>query len=148
MKQNLKQFLTFAMALFVLWAGNGYGVLEHSCEEHGKHNHILTNWVNTSCEHDHHQDSESHEHQHVDFGFHAAHSDAQAIFVHLYAETPPKTSAVSAVTALFFDGDLPSSFLFKTTIFFTKNLSSFSPSFVFKRMFGRSLLVWVQSFLI
>lgn len=148
MKQNLKQFLTFAMALFVLWAGNGYGVLEHSCEEHGKHNHILTSWVNTSCEHDRHSDSESHEHQHTDSGFHASHSDEQASFIHFYAETLPKTSVLSAVTALFFYGDLSYSFLFKATGFSTKVLSSFSPPFVFKRMFGRSLLVWVQSFLI
>lgn len=133
------------MALFVLWAGNGYGVLEHSCEEHGKHSHIITNWGKVPCEHNCHSNSGSHEHQHADSGFHTSHSDEQSSFVHFYAEIFPKTSAV---TALLFNSGLPSSFLFRASGFSIKTLSSFSSAFVFKRIFGRSLLAWVQSFLI
>ncbi len=145
MKQNLKHYLTFAMAIFVLWAGNGYGVLEHSCEEHGKHNHIITNWGKIPCEHDCHGDSASHEHQDPNSGFHTAHSHEQISFVHFYAEIFPKTSAV---ITLFFNSDLPSSFIFRAPDFSAKILSTFSSTFVFKRIFGRSLLTWVQSFLI
>ncbi|WP_428653703.1 hypothetical protein [Runella sp.] len=136
------------MAALVLWAGNGYGVLEHSCEEHGKHQHILTNWINTSCEHDHHQDPESHEHQHTDSGFHTSHSEEQASFIHFYAETPQKTSVISVVITPFLQVALPYSFLFKATGFSSEIHISPLPTSVFRRTLGRSLLAWVQSFLI
>lgn len=136
------------MAILVLWAGNGYGVLEHSCEEHGKHQHILTNWIQTSCEHDHHHDAEAHEHESGDSGFHTSHSEEQASFVHFYAETLQKTSVVSAVIIPLFQEASPYSFLSKETVFSSEIHFFPSPTRVFRRTLGRSLLVWVQSFLI
>lgn len=148
MKQTLKQFLAFAMATLVLWAGNGYGVLEHLCEEHGKHQHILSNWVKTSCEHEHHYEPESHQQPHTASGFQTPDSDGQVSFVHFYAETLSKTSVVSATFIPLFQVTLSLSFLFPTNSFSSKILVSFPSTSVFRRTFGRSLLVWVQSFLI
>ena len=171
MKQFLKQFSAFAMALLVLWAGNGYGVLEHSCETHGKHQHILSNWVETSCEHEHHHDSESHDseqvtvsgsqvfsdhehhydsetHQHVDVGFEASHSDEQVNFVHFYAETESKVLVSSSAFIQLFQITVPPSFAFQTVVFPSAIHSSFSLNPFFRRTFGRSLLAFVQSFLI
>lgn len=147
MKQPLKQFLAFAMAALVLWAGNGYGVLEHSCEEHGKHQHILSNWIQSGCGHDH-QEADLHLHHHTDSGFHAAHSEEQVSFVHFYAETVSKTSVVSVVVAPLFQAALPPSFVFQTIRFSSKIRTFLSSVPPFRRTFGRSLLAWVQSFLI
>jgi hypothetical protein len=154
-KQILKQMLTFVMAILVLWAGNGYGVLEHSCEEHGKHQHILSNWVELSCEHEHHHDldeqrqhQDSETHQHTDSGFEASHSEEQVNFVHFYAETESKTLvSSSAISPLFQEAVLPS-FGFQSIAFSSEIHSSFSHIPLFRRTFGRLLLVLVQSFLI
>jgi hypothetical protein len=147
--------MAFVMAFLVLWAGNGYGVLEHSCEEHGKHQHILSNWVDTSCEHEHHHDLDeqkhhhgSEMHQHIDSGFDASHSDEQVSFVHFYAETESKTLVCSpAFTPLFQEAVLPS-FGFQSIAFSSEIHSSFSHIPLFRRTFGRLLLAFVQSFLI
>lgn len=159
------------MALLVLWAGNGYGVLEHSCEEHGKHQHILSTWVETSCEHEHHHDSESHDseqvtvsgsqvfsdhehhydsetHQHVNSGFEASHSDEQVNFVHFYAETESKTLVSSTAFTPLFQLALPSSFVFQAITYSSEIHSSFFHISLFRRTFGRSLLAFIQSFLI
>lgn len=148
MKQLLNQFMAFVMALLVLWAGNGYGVLEHSCEEHGKHQHILSNWVDTSCEHEHHYESESDEHEHVDSGFEASHSEGQVNFVYLEAETILKTSVVFPAFTPLFQADLLPLFVFQSIVFSPEIHSSFSHIPLFRRTFGRSLLAFVQSFLI
>ncbi|MEZ4905726.1 MAG: hypothetical protein R2822_30170 [Spirosomataceae bacterium] len=148
MKQTLKQFLAFAMAALVLWAGNGYGVLEHLCEEHGKHQHILSNWIQTSCEHEHHQDADSHLHHPTDSGFHASQSGERISFVHFYAETVSKTSVVSVVNTPLFQVTLPPTFVFQTVRFSSKTHPFSTASPPFRRTFGRSLLAWVQSFLI
>jgi len=146
MKQFLKQFAAFAMAILILWVGNGYGVLEHSCEEHGKHQHILSNWVHTSCEH--HQEADSHLHRHADSGFHASHSEEHITFVHFYAETLTKASGISGADFLLFESVVLPTFVFQTIRFSSKVLT-FSPhSPPFRRTFGRSLLAWVQSLLI
>ena len=147
-KQPLKQFLAFAMAALVLWAGNGYGVLEHLCEEHGKHQHILSNWIQTSCEHEHHQEADSHIHHHADSGFHALHSGERVSFVHFYAETVSKTSITSVVITPIFQATLPPTFVFQTILFSSKIHPFSSTSPPFRRTFGRSLLAFVQSFLI
>lgn len=136
------------MALLVLWAGNGYGVLEHSCEEHGKHQHILSNWVETSCDHEDHHEPESYEHSHAGSGFQASHSDVQVSFVHFYAETLSKNSVVSATFIPLFQSALSLSFLFQANSFSSKVHTLPLPTSVFRRPFGRSLLAWVQSFLI
>ena len=146
MKQFLKQFAAFAMAILILWVGNGYGVLEHSCEEHGKHQHILSNWVHTSCEH--HQEADSHIHRHADSGFHALHSGERVSFVHFYAETVSKTSITSVAITPIFQATLSPTFVFQTIHFSSKIHPFSSTSPPFRRTFGRSLLVWVQSFLI
>jgi hypothetical protein len=148
MKQTLKQFLAFAMATLVLWAGNGYGVLEHLCEEHGKHQHILSNWFQTSCEHEDHHEPESHEHPHAGSDFEASHSGEQVIFVYFYADTVTKTSVGSVVISYLFQSALLPDFDFQT-IHFSSKIHPYSPnSPPFRRTFGRSLLAWVQSFLI
>lgn len=148
MKRSFRKFLALAMAVLVLWAGNGYGVMEHSCEEHGKHRHILTHWGNTACEHEHQHDAEPPEPQTDGYGFHTSHQKEQASFVHFYAETLSKTSGVSTVTAALFQAVLSSSFHFHPTGFTFKIHTSSAPIFAFRRTFGRSLLTWVQSFLI
>jgi hypothetical protein len=170
-KQFLKQFMAFVMALLVFWAGNGYGVLEHSCEEHGKHHHLLSTWVQTSCEHEHHYESESddgkqvtvsssqvsceHEsdcdletNQHAALGFEASHSEDQVNFVYLEAETLLKKSVVCPEFTPFFQADLLPSFVFQTILFSSEIHFSFSHIPLFRRTFGRSLLAFVQSFLI
>lgn len=140
--------MAFGMAFLVFWAGNGYGVLEHSCEEHGKHQHILSNWIQTSCEHEHHQEADSHIHRHTDSRFHASHSGERVSFVHFYAETVTKTSVASIVISSLLQVTLPPAFVFQTIRFSSKTLSFSSHSTPFRRTFGRSLLAWVQSFLI
>lgn len=136
------------MALLVLWTGNGYGVLEHSCEEHGKHQHILSNWIETSCGHKHQHDSESDEHEHAGAGFQTPHSEGQVDFVYLEAETLMKTSAILSLFFSIFQADLLPSFVFQSLEFSSKIHSSFSLIPFFQRTFGRSLLVFIQSFLI
>lgn len=140
--------MAFVMALLVLWAGNGYGVLEHPCEEHGKHHHLLSTWVQTSCEHEHHYDSESEEHEHVDSGFEASHSEDQVNFVYLEAETLFKTSVACPEFTPLFQTVLPTPFVFEPLVFSSEIYSSFSHIPLFRRTFGRSLLAFVQSFLI
>jgi hypothetical protein len=147
-KQFLNRFMAFVMALLVLWAGNGYGVLEHPCEEHGKHHHLLSTWVQTSCEHEHHHDSESEEHEHVDSGFEASHSEDQVNFVYLEAETLLKTSVAFSVFTPLFQADLLPLFVFQPLVFSSEIHFSVSHIPLFRRTFGRSLLVFVQSFLI
>lgn len=148
MKQTLKQFLAFAMAALVLWAGNGYGVLEHLCEEHGKHQHTLSNWIQTSCEHEHHQEADSQLHRQTDSGFHASHSEERVSFVYFYAETVTKTSVASVVISCLFQSAFLPVFDFQT-IRLSSKIHPFSiTSPPFRRTFGRSLLIWVQSFLI
>lgn len=136
------------MALLVLWTGNGYGVLEHSCEEHGKHQHILSNWIEISCGHEHQHDSESDEHEHVGAGFQTPHSEEQVDFVYLEAETLMKTSVVFFLFSSLFQADLLPSFVFQSLDFFSEIHSSFSPISFFRRTFGRLLLAFIQSFLI
>ncbi|MEI7581304.1 hypothetical protein [Runella sp.] len=148
MKQFLKQFMAFGMALLVFWAGNGYGVLEHSCEEHGKHHHLLSTWVHTSCEHEHHHDSESEEHEHVDSGFETSHSEDLVNFVYLEAETLLKTSVAFFAFTPVFQANLLPAFVFQTSLLSSEIHSSVSHIPLFRRTFGRSLLAFVQSFLI
>lgn len=148
MKQFLKQFMALGMALLVFWAGNGYGVLEHSCEEHGKHHHLLSTLVHTSCEHEHHYESESDEHEHVDSGFETSHSEDQVNFVYLEAETILKTSVVFPGFTPLFQADLLPLFVFQPLGFSSEIHFSFSHIPLFRRTFGRSLLAFVQSFLI
>ncbi|MFN8348432.1 MAG: hypothetical protein U0X91_25745 [Spirosomataceae bacterium] len=148
MKQNLNRFLAFVMALLVLWAGNGYGVLEHSCEEHGKHHHLLSHWVHTSCEHEHHHDSAVEEHEHTDSGFDVFHSEGQVNFVYLEAETLLKTSVELPSFIPIFQANLLPSFVFQTLTFSSEIHSSVFHIPLFRRTFGRSLLAFVQSFLI
>lgn len=140
--------MTFVMALLVFWAGNGYGVLEHSCEEHGKHHHLLSTWVHTSCEHEHHHDSESDDHGHADSGFEASHSEDQVSFVYLEAETLLKTSVVCPGFTSLFQADLLPSFVFQPLASSSESHFSVAAIPLFRRTFGRSLLVFVQSFLI
>jgi hypothetical protein len=148
LKQALKQFLAFAMATLILWAGNGYGVLEHSCEEHGKHQHILSNWVQTSCQHEHHQEADLYIHGHADSAFHVSHSGERVSFFHFYAETVSKTSIASLLTIPLFQATLSPTFVFQAIRFSSKVHSFSSNSPPFRRTFGRSLLAFVQSFLI
>jgi hypothetical protein len=136
------------MALLVFWAGNGYGVLEHSCEEHGKHHHLLSTWVQTSCEHEHHHESESEEHEHIDSGFEASHAEEQVNFVYLEAETLLKTSVVCPEFTPLFQVVLQTPFAFQPLVFSSEIHFSFSHIPLFRRTFGRSLLAFVQSFLI
>lgn len=149
MKNSLKQFLTLFFAMLVLWAGNGYGLLEHSCEEHGKHQHILSNWVEVACEHEHQHDTEAHQHEELDNeNCRVASTNEQISFVYFYAETLTKSSAVSVISASPFQATLLPLFVFQITGFFSENISSLSFAPPFRRTFGRELLAWVQSFLI
>lgn len=148
MKKLLKQFLALTMALLALWAGNGYGVLEHSCQEHGTHRHILSSWAGTSCEHQQHEDEHPH-HQAAASGFQTHEEEGQVNFVDCYAEITTKALTFSSSVCTTF---IPSfSAFFYKTIFFPKeeiHTAFFEPPYVFRRTYGRFLLALVQCFLI
>jgi hypothetical protein len=145
-KQLLKQFLTPVLSVLVIWAGNGYGLLEHACEEHGTHHHLFSNWFHTSCEHEHHEDTA--DQQAHEAGYTHAHSDAQANFVHIEAETLHKPLSVSSAFSAFFICPSLLSFSFQLREATLEKNPSFILSLIFRRTFGRSLLAWVQAFLI
>lgn len=147
MKRLLKQFLALTMALLALWAGNGYGVLEHSCQEHGTHRHILSSWAETSCEHQEHEDE--HHHHEAASGFQSHEEEGQVNFVYCYAEVTTKALAFSSTV---FAPFIPSfsTFFYRTTFFQKEEIRTafFKPPYVFRRTYGRFLLVLVQRFLI
>lgn len=147
MKKLLKQFLALTMALLALWAGNGYGVLEHSCQEHGTHRHILSSWAETSCEHQEHEDE--HHHHEAASGFQSHEEEGQVNFVYCYAEVTTKALAFSPTV---FAPFIPSfsTFFYRTTFFQKEEIRTafFEPPYVFRRTYGRFLLVLVQRFLI
>lgn len=147
MKKLLKQFLALTMALLALWAGNGYGVLEHSCQEHGTHRHILSSWAETSCEHQQHEDE--HHHHEAASGFQSHEEEGQVNFVYCYAEVTTKALAFSSTV---FAPSIPSfsTFFYRTTFFQKEEIRTafFEPPYVFRRTYGRFLLVLVQRFLI
>lgn len=92
--------------------------------------------------------TESHEHPHAGSDFEASHSGEQVIFVYFYADTVTKTSVGSVVISYLFQSALLPDFDFQT-IHFSSKIHPYSPnSPPFRRTFGRSLLAWVQSFLI
>ncbi|AYQ34678.1 hypothetical protein [Runella sp. SP2] len=148
MKKLLKQFLALTMASLALWAGNGFGVLEHSCQEHGTHRHILSSWAETSCEHQQHED-EHHHHHEAAAGFQAHEEEAQVNFVYCYAEVTTKAPNFASTVFIPFIPSF-SAFFYKPTLFQKEEIgiAFFKPSYVFRRTYGRFLLTLVQSFLI
>lgn len=147
MKKLLKQFLALTMALLALWAGNGYGVLEHSCQEHGTHRHILSSWAETLCEHQEHEDE--HHHHEAASGFQSHEEEGQVNFVYCYAEVTTKALAFSPTVFAPFILSF-STFFYRTTFFQKEEIRTafFEPPYVFRRTYGRFLLVLVQRFLI
>lgn len=149
MKKLLKQFLALTMALLALWAGNGYGVLEHSCQEHGTHRHIISSWAETSCEHQQHEDEHHHHHHAAASGFQTHEEEGQVNFVDCYAEVTTKALAFSSTVFAPFISSI-STFFYKTHLAQTGEINTafFEPPYVFRRTYGRFLLALVQCFLI
>lgn len=144
-KKYIQQAITVLLATLILVVGKGYGSLIHTCEEHGRHSHLLVNVENQTCEH------EAHCHVHHDNEkpnfYNYGHERADLQFVVINAEPITKTAL---------DFSVAWHWLPATTIHFTQSavevvtfylFSTTDPPF-FRRLYGRQLLAWVQSFLI
>ncbi len=144
-KKYFQQAVTILLATLILVVGKGYGSLIHTCEEHGRHSHLLVNAENQTCEHE--------EHHHIHHGSEGGdfcnyeHETADLQFVVINAE--PITKAALDFSAAWH-------WLPAATLSFTQSsievavfcfFSTTDPPF-FRRLYGRQLLAWVQSFLI
>jgi len=126
-------------------------VLEHQCEEHGTHQHILSQWIEVDCEHEHHQEEEQHFTKVSDSSttdFEATQASEALSFVYFYAERLVKTSSVLPFATSPLQIVLLPTFDFQWLGSFSTTDTFLSSPPPFRRPFGRLLLTWVQSFLI
>lgn len=143
LKKYFQRSLTLLLATFLLVIGRGYGSLTHTCEQHGRHLHLLVNTQSQACEHE----DEEHEHQTEEGYVHNEHDTADVQFVSIHAETIAKNQPEFSAPWI---GFLTPQYTFlklalRATL--TSVVSHFEPPSS-PRPSGRQLLAWVQSFLI
>lgn len=145
LKKYFQRSLTLLLATFILVIGRGYGSLTHTCEQHGRHLHLLVNTQSQACEHE----DEEHEHSHQTKEGYAHNEDetADVQFVFIHAETLAKNQPEFSAHWI---GFLTPQYTFlklalRATL--TTVVSPLEPP-SYSRPSGRQLLAWVQVFLI
>lgn len=146
-KKYFQQVFTTMLAALILVVGRGYGSLTHTCEEHGRHSHLIVNTESQACDHEsHHQEHEHHE-KTEDGYCHSEHESANVQFVSIHAESLVKIQP--DFSASWVDCSTSPS-IFSPFVFeiIKPWLSSVTEPPFLRRPYGRQLLAWVQSFLI
>lgn len=144
-KKYFQQVVTTLLAALILVVGRGYGSLTHTCEEHGRHLHLIVNTESQACEH------EAHQHEHhgkTEDGFSKdEHEIADVQFVSIHAESFVKVQPDFSASWVDFSA-LPTISFPSLSEIANAELSCITDSPFLRRPYGRQLLAWVQSFLI
>jgi hypothetical protein len=144
-KKYFQQVVTTLLAALILVVGRGYGSLTHTCEEHGRHSHLLVNTETQQCEHETHQHED---HEQTEDGFcEDEHEMADVQFVSIHAESFVKVQPDFSASWVDFSA-LPTISFPSLSEIANAELSCITDSPFLRRPYGRQLLAWVQSFLI
>jgi hypothetical protein len=145
-KKYFQQAITILLAALILVVGRGYGSLTHTCEEHGRHSHLIVNTESQAHEHKGHPHDKHHE-EAEDGRCYNNHESADLQFVSIYAESIVKAQPDFTVSWIDFSA-LPTISYLPVSELANIGLSGITDPPFLRRPYGRQLLAWVQSFLI
>ncbi len=145
-KKYFQQSVTILLAALILVVGRGYGSLTHTCEEHGRHSHLIVNTESQAHEHKGHQHEKHHE-EAEDGLCHSDHESVDLQFVSIYAESIVKVQPDFAASWIGFSA-LPTIYYLPVSELVNAGLRGITDPPFLRRPYGRQLLAWVQSFLI
>ncbi len=144
-KKYFQQVVTTLLSAIILVVGRGYGSLTHTCEEHGRHSHLLVNTETQQCEHEAHQHED---HEPTEDGFcEDEHEMADIQFVSIHAESFVKVQFDFSASWVDFSA-LPTISFPPISEIANAGLSGITDPPFLRRPYGRQLLAWIQSFLI